>query len=337
MARIVSGLTATGKLTLGNYIGAIRNLKKEQEKNNEIFMFVADLHALTLPIDPNILKNNIKENISLYLASGIDPKKVNLFVQSKIIGHTELFYILSVNSYQGELNRMTQFKDKLDKLTKKEKMKGVPVGLYIYPILMAADILLYNADEVIVGNDQKQHLELTRNIIDRLNKTYNLNFNIPEAKIANTGGKIMGLKKPLNKMSKSDNDIDNVIFLLDSEEEINRKISTSLTDSENKVYYDPKAKPGVSNLLTIYASMKEITIEQAEVALRDFDYRTFKENVAQSIIEVLKPIQDKFKKIDDKKIEESLMYNWTNIQDEAKNNLDKIYKGIGILNGKENK
>ncbi len=331
MKRVISGLTATGKLTLGNYIGAINNLKKAQnDKDKEIFMFVADLHALTLPIDPEILKSNVYENIALYLAAGIDITKVNLFIQSHITGHTELFYLLSVNSYQGELNRMTQFKDKVEKLTKKQKMLGVPVGLYVYPLLMAADIILYNADEVIVGEDQKQHLELTRTLIERINNKYGVSFNVPTPNILEVGNKIMALKTPEYKMSKSDSDLNNTIFLLDKPEIIKKKIGSSLTDSEDKVYFDKEKKPGVSNLITIYSVMTGKNIEDSVKELENLDYKEFKEKVSEAIILVLEPLQEKFKMISKDEMDVILNANYEKIQSIAKENLDKIYKGVGL-------
>ncbi len=327
--RIVTGITATGKLTLGNYIGAIKNLIEYQNSNNyDIYMFVADLHALSLPIDPDELRKNIKEQLSLYIACGIDYKKTKLFKQSEIIGHSDIFYYLTVISNEGQLKRMTQYKDKAQKNA--NKTEQIPLGLLMYPILMAGDILIYNADGVIVGQDQKQHLELTRDLAERLLKKYKVDIKIPNPIIAKEGAKIMALKTPTKKMSKSDKDIGETIFLLDDEETIRKKIKTSLTDSENKVYYDIEKKPGVSNLITIYSSIKNISIKEASESLKDENYKNFKEIVANEIIKLLKPIQDKYFSLKEKDIDEAINYNKKEIQSTANKMIEKIKKGFGL-------
>jgi len=329
MKRIISGLTSTAKLTLGNYLGAIKHLLDAQEdKDIEIYMFLADLHAITLPIFPETLKNNIEEQLKTYLACGIDPKKVKLFKQSEIKGHADFFYFLTTISNEGQLKRMTQFKDK--SLKNKNKTEQVPLGLLVYPILMAADILIYNADAVIVGADQKQHLELTRDLAQRLNKKFNLNFNIPEPMIPKTGAKIMALKTPTKKMTKSDSDVNETIFLLDSPEIIRNKIKTCLTDSENKVYYEPESKPGISNLLVIYSLIKNITIEEAENLLKDLNYASFKNEVAEAIVNLLTPIQERYKNLNKLDIKVALEYNREVIQETANDSLLKLKKGFGI-------
>lgn len=325
--RIVSGITATGNLTLGNYIGSIKNLVKAQEEY-EVFMFVADLHGITLPIEPEVLRSNVKRQLALYLACGIDTNKTKLFKQSEIIGHTELFYYLSTLSNEGQLKRMTQYKDK--SLKNANGSEQIPLGLLIYPILMAADILLYNPDGVIVGQDQKQHLELTRDLVDRLNSRFKLDLKKPEPVIPEVGAKIMALKTPTKKMSKSDKDLSETIFLLDDLEEARKKIMTSLTDSENKVYYDLENKPGVSNLLTIYSSIKEITIKEAEEKFKEFNYKEFKEAVANVVIELLRTIQEKYKEIDDSVVRDALDDNISDVQMTARENLNKIVKGFGM-------
>lgn len=325
--KIISGLTATGKLTLGNYIGALKNILKHQEKD-DVYLFVADLHAITLPIDKEELSKNIEENIKLYLSCGIDPKKTKLFKQSDIKEHLELFYILMTNSYDGELKRMTQFKDKSIKLA--NKTENIPVGLFLYPVLMAADIMIHNVDGVIVGQDQTQHIELTRSLIERMNKKYNLSFKIPIQITNKVGYRIMALKEPNKKMSKSDSDKKNTIFLLDTPDEVRNKISSSLTDSENKVRYDLKEKPGVSNLLSIYASIKEISIEDAEKYFKDFNYKDFKNEIINVINSLLETIQKKFYSLSKEDIKKSLDINIKQIKEEAKINLDKVLEGIGI-------
>ncbi len=325
--RIVSGITATGNLTLGNYIGSLRNLVKAQDEY-EVFMFVADLHGITLPIDPEVLRGNVKRQLALYLACGIDVTKTKLFKQSEIKGHTEIFYYLSTLSNEGQLKRMTQYKDK--SLKNSNGSEQIPLGLLIYPILMAGDILLYNPYGVIVGQDQKQHLELTRDLADRLNSRFDLSFTKPEPIIPKLGAKIMALKTPTKKMSKSDSDANETIYLLDDLEVARKKIMTSLTDSENKVYYDVENKPGVSNLLTIYASIKNISIEAAKEQFKDADYKAFKQGVADAVVELLSSIQEKYKAMTDEVVRDALDKNIEEIQNVANENLERIIKGIGI-------
>ncbi len=325
--RVISGITATGNLTLGNYIGSIKNLVKNQDEY-EIFMFLADLHGITLPIEPSILKKNIKQQLAIYIACGIDVEKTKLFKQSEINGHTELFYYLSTITNEGQLKRMTQYKDKSLKL--ENKTETIPLGLLIYPILMASDIILYNSEAVIVGSDQKQHIELTRDLVQRLNKKYKLNFKVPEPIINKVGSRIMALKTPTKKMSKSDENLDETIFLLDSPDEIKRKIMGSLTDDENKVYYDIENKPGVSNLITIYAGIKDISIKKAEDELKKLNYKELKKVISDLIIELLTNIQNKYKNINDDFIRDSLDYNKEYIQKEATKNIRKIRKSFGM-------
>ncbi|BDV02559.1 MAG: tryptophan--tRNA ligase [Candidatus Hepatoplasma vulgare] len=332
MKRIVSGITATGNLHIGNYIGAIQYLLKEQDKNNELFVFVADLHGLTIPIDPKLINQNTKEIIKLYLACGLDPKKVKLFVQSEIKEHTELFYLLSTLTNIGQLERMTQYKDKMIK--QKNKTNVIPTGILIYPILMVADILLYNPDSVIVGQDQKQHIELTKLLAQKLNNNYDLKFKIPEAQIVKKegGSKIMALRNPEGKMSKSDNEKNNTIFLLDSLEDINKKITTALTDSENKIKYDPIKKPGISNLITIYSAFSNLSIKEIEDKFKDSNYKNFKEEISNVIINRLKIIQSNFSKLTDKDIKEALKLNRDEIKKIAANSVNKVKKNMGLLN-----
>ncbi len=327
MKRIVSGITATGNLTLGNYLGSIKNLVKAQNEY-EVFMFVADLHAITLPIEPETLKENVRKQLATYLACGIDVEKTKLFKQSEIIGHTELFYYLTTISNEGQLKRMTQYKDK--SIKNANKTENIPLGLLMYPILMASDIILYNADGVIVGADQKQHLELTRDLVERMNSRFELKFKSPEPIISKSGAKIMALKTPTKKMSKSDDDPNETIYLLDDVELVRKKIMSSLTDSENKVYYDLENKPGVSNLITIYSSINEISIEEAENKLKDLNYKDFKETVANTVIELLMEIQKKYSSISNEDIRNKLNLNKDKIQTIAFENLKQISKAIGM-------
>lgn len=330
---VLTGLTATGNLTLGNYIGSIlplKNLQDNHHQDYDIFIFVADLHALTISIEKEEFENNIDNIFKIYLASGINPKIVKIFRQSEVIGHTELFYYLLINTNVGQLNRMTQYKDKI--VQYKNKTEFIPTGILLYPVLMAADILLYNTSFVPVGKDQKQHIEFTRDLTEKINKRYNLSFNIPEPLIADNvkGGKIMSLKDPSKKMSKTDDDKDATIFLLDTEKDIERKISKAITDSENKVYYDVVNKPGVSNLLVIYSILSNKTIEDIEKKFEKYDYKKFKNEVAKLIWNTLKNIQTKFEIINDNDIKEMLLSNVNDVQNIANENLLKIEKAMGI-------
>lgn len=326
--RVISGITATGNLTLGNYIGSIKNLVEKQDEY-EIFMFVADLHGITLPIEPNTLRENVKRQLLTYISCGIDINKVYLFKQSEIIGHTELFYYLTTISNEGQLKRMTQYKDKSLR-REKNKTDKLPLGLLVYPILMASDIILYDVDGVIVGEDQKQHLELTRDLVLRLNNLFSLNLKVPEPIIPKIGAKINALKTPTKKMSKSDNDVNETIFLLDDIEVVRKKIMTALTDSENIVKFDEKNKPGVSNLLTIFSVLKGISISESETYFKNKNYKFFKIKVSEVVIEFLKKIQLIYNSISDDEIEIFLEKNRNHVQKIANKNLYKIEKGIGI-------
>ena len=248
MKKLLTGLKPSGELTLGSLIGGINQSVKYQDEY-ESYIFVPDLHAITVNQDPKVLKERIRKNVALYLACGLDPKKNTFYIQSENLYHANLSWILECNTYMGEASRMTQFKDK------SKKNENVSVGLFTYPILMAADILLYDADLIPTGIDQKQHVELARNIAIRFNNKYGDTFKIPEPMIPKVGAKIKDLKDPTKKMSKSDDSYKGTILLLDSEEDIRKKIMAAVTDSDNKIYYDEDNKPGVSNLLTIYSSM----------------------------------------------------------------------------------
>ncbi|MGL5308956.1 MAG: tryptophan--tRNA ligase [Metamycoplasmataceae bacterium] len=292
--RMVSGITATGSLTIGNYIGAIKNFIKYQD-DYEMFIFVADLHALASTISPKDLDKNRKEIFAIYLACGLDPNKVTIFFQSDVVAHAMLNWLTISNTYMGELSRMTQFKDKSLKTKQENGTENIPTGLFVYPSLMAADILLYNPEYVPVGIDQKQHLELTRTLANRMNKKYNLNLNEPQPLFPEVGSKIMSLKDPSKKMSKSDIDKNAVIFLLDDPQVAYNKIQKAVTDSENKVYYS-NDKPGVKNLLTIYASLKDITIKETEDFFANSNYKKFKEIVGNTVKDFLETIQIDFNK-----------------------------------------
>ena len=290
MKKILTGLQPTGAITLGNYIGAISQMKKLQDKYDS-YIFVANMHAITVPIDPEQLRKNIKSLVALYLACGIDKDKNTIFVQSDNLYHANLSWVLECTTYMGEASRMTQYKDK------SSKGENVTVGLFTYPILMAADILLYDADYVPVGIDQKQHVELARDIALRFNKTYGDTFKMPEPMMSEVGVKIMDLPEPTIKMRKSDETYKVVILLSEDEKKIRKTIMSDITDSEKKIYYDKDNKPGVSNLLTIYSSLKNISIDEAENYFKDYNYGNFKKEVADLVISVLSNIQTKYNEI----------------------------------------
>ena len=290
--RALSAIKPTGNLTLGNYIGALREFAKFQD-DYETFIFIADLHALTLPIDPAFLRSNTKDIVAFYLAAGLDPNKTTIFLQSDVSAHAELNSILINYIYMGELSRMTQFKDKSQKLNK----EAIGVGLFAYPVLMTSDILLYNTDVVPVGDDQTQHVELTRDIAHRMNERYKKElFKLPQAIKPSVGARIMSLSDPSKKMSKSDPKGD--IFLKDDTNITRKKIMSAVTDTGHEIKYDPENKPGISNLLTIYASLSNISIQDAEKHFEGVtQYGEFKKAVADKVIEVLEPFQQKYKEI----------------------------------------
>ena len=295
MARILSGIKPTGNLTLGNYIGALKHFKDFQD-SGEVFIFIADLHALTLPIDPEFLRNNIRDLASFYLASGLDPKKATIFTQSSVSEHAELNAILQNYLYMGELSRMTQFKEK----SKNMNDSAIGLGLFAYPVLMASDIVLYDADIVPVGEDQIQHVEITRDVVNRINKRYGKDtLVLPNYKVNKVGARIMSLSNPTVKMSKSDPKGD--IFLRDDMKTVRKKIMSAVTDLGNEVKYDKENKPGISNLLTIYAAIKEISIDEAEQHFVGYRYGDFKKEVADTVIAELEPFQARYQEIVDTK------------------------------------
>ncbi|WP_027120964.1 tryptophan--tRNA ligase [Mycoplasma leonicaptivi] len=292
--RLVSGIKPTGLLTLGNYIGAIKNFVKLQDEY-ETLVFVADLHALTTgSINPKELKKARESVLALYIACGLNPDSSIIFYQSQVIEHTMMQWLCSSETTIGELQRMTQFKDKSQKLKQGNGTQKIPTGLLIYPNLMAADILLYNPDLVPVGEDQIQHLELTRNIAQKLNKHYKSNFKLPKIFVPEVGARIKSLTNPNEKMSKSENNDKATIYLLEDPEIAYKKILKSITDSENKIYIS-QDKPGVLNLLNIYAALNDISLKQAEELFINKNYKEFKETVALSVKNLLTDIQLKYK------------------------------------------
>ena len=295
MSTILSGIQPSGKLTLGNYLGAIKNfvlLQDDLKEGDEFLVFIADMHAITVPQDPTLLRKSIKSLAALYIACGLDPEKVVIFIQSEVKEHAELSYLLQTITYIGELERMTQYKDKMVK-----QVQGVSSALLTYPVLMAADILLYGTDKVPVGQDQKQHLELTRTLAERFNNRFSETFKVPEPLIRKAGSKIMSLQNPTQKMSKSDPVDKATIFLLDEENVIRKKIASAVTDSEAKIYFDEENKPGISNLLTIYSVIKNISIDEAVEHFKNYNYGDFKKEVADAVILELKPIQERYNNI----------------------------------------
>lgn len=290
--RLVSGITATGNLTIGNYIGAIRNFVKLQNEY-DMFIFVADMHALTIDIEPETLRDNKRKIMALYLAAGLDPEKVTLFYQSDVKAHGQMNWLMENQTTLGELERMTQFKDKSSKQKEANGTIKIKTGLLTYPALMAGDILLYNPDIVPVGQDQKQHLELTRNIAERFNRKHGDTFIVPNPYIPKVGAKIMSLNDPTKKMSKSDANQKSFISLLDDPEKAFTKIKKAVTDSEGKVYISEE-KHGVVNLLTIYASLKDISLEEAEQHFKDCNYGELKIEVGTEVKTFLENLQSKY-------------------------------------------
>ena len=324
MKRLLSGIKPTGDLTLGNYIGALKQFSSMQ-KEYETFIFVADLHALTIYNDPKELKKKIRDIIAIYLACGLDPKYTTLFIQSENLYHTNLSWILECNTYMGEAARMTQYKEK------SKNKENVSVGLFTYPMLMASDILMYDADVVPVGIDQKQHVELARNIAERFNNKYGSTFKIPEPIIPETGAKIYDLQNPTKKMSKTDENDKGVILLLEDPAIARKKIMSAVTDSDAKVHYDVENKPGISNLLTIYASLKDISISTAEEEFKNSNYGEFKKKVADVVVEFLTDLQYKYKKIiSDNSIDELLDQSNNKVRNIAQKKVEDIFNKVGV-------
>ena len=324
---ILSGIQSTGRLHLGNYLGAIDNWVKMQEEYNCYYM-IANLHSLTVRNDPETLKNNTLKIIALYVAAGLDPEKNNIFIQSQVKEHAELAWILNCYTYMGELSRMTQFKDKSQK-----HADNINAGLFTYPVLMAADILLYKADLVPVGEDQKQHLEITRDIAQRFNKTYGDTFVVPDPFIRKSSARIMGLQDPLGKMSKSSTNLNDVVFLDDDPETIIKKFKKAVTDSENIVRFDPENKPGISNLMQIYGSLTGKGEKEIEEEFSGKGYGDFKMAVANTVVEKLKPIQDKYYELlnNPKYLEEIYNKGAENARKLASKTLEEVKSKIGLL------
>lgn len=325
MKRMLTGLQPSGELTIGSLIGGITQSIKNQDEY-ESFIFVPDLHAITVHQDPKTLHERIKKNVALYIACGIDPDKNTIYIQSENFYHTNLAWVLECNTYMGEASRMTQYKDK------SQKYNNVPVGLFTYPILMAADILLYDASYVPTGIDQKQHVELARDIAIRFNNKYGNTFNVPEPMIAKTGAKIMDLQDPTKKMSKSRDNPKGNIYLLDDEATIRKKIASAVTDSDNLIMYDPEKKPGISNLLTIYATLSDKSIDEVEKMFKDVNYGTFKNAVADIVVQRLKIIQEKYNSlINSDKLDKILDEGRDKVTKIAESKIKEVYKKVGLI------
>ena len=325
MERILSGIKPTGNLTLGNYIGALRNFKNFQDQG-ETFIFIADLHALTLPIDPEFLRTNSRDIAAFYLAAGLDPKKTHIFLQSHVSAHAEMNAIMQNFLYMGELSRMTQFKEKSHNL----KNDSIGLGLFAYPVLMACDILLYDATIVPVGEDQTQHVELTRDLCKRFNNRFGDILTMPKAVVTKVGARIMSLSNPTVKMSKSDPKGD--VFLKDDIQVIRKKIMSAVTDSEMEVRYDKENKPGISNLLTIYASLKNITIEEAEKEFVGANYGTFKRAVADVVCNELQSFQERYQYfINSGEVDKVLEEGAEAARKVANKTLQRVKDAVGLL------
>lgn len=290
MKRVFSGVQPTGNIHLGNYLGALQQFVELQEDNECIYCIV-DMHSITVPQDPKELRKHILDVAALYLAIGVDPKKSIVFVQSDVPGHAELSWVLTCNTYNGELSRMTQFK------SKNKGRESAPTGLFTYPILMAADILLYDTDVVPVGVDQKQHIELCRDIAGRINNKYGDTFTMPEGRFLKSGAKIMALDDPTKKMSKSTENIYSRISLLDDEKKIKKSIMKATTDSDGIIKFDPENKAGISNLMTIYSAFSGLSFDELESKYDGKGYGDFKKDLVVVVTEALKPIQEKFNEI----------------------------------------
>ncbi|WP_455661677.1 tryptophan--tRNA ligase [Pradoshia sp.] len=324
MKTIFSGIQPTGTVTLGNYIGAMRQFVKLQDEYHCYFCIV-DEHAITVPQDRLELRKNIKSLAALYLAVGIDPEKATIFIQSEVPAHTEAGWIMQCNSYIGELERMTQYKDK------SRKQASIPAGLLTYPPLMAADILLYNTDIVPVGDDQKQHVELTRDIAERFNKKYGEIFTIPDIQLPANGARIMALQEPTKKMSKSDTNQKSTIRLLDDLKQIEKKIKSAVTDSEGIVKYDRENKPGISNLLDIHSALSGEPVSSIEARFEGKGYGDFKAEVAQVVVEALRPIQERYHELlNSPELDEILDKGAYDANKAANKTLRKMKNAVGL-------
>lgn len=322
---LYSGMQATGNLTLGNYLGALKNWVNLSDEY-ECFYAVANMHSITVRQDPAELRKRSRALYTLFVAAGIDPDKNCIYYQSHVSGHAELSWILNCFTYMGELNRMTQFKDKAAK-----HADNINAGLYTYPVLMAADILLYQADVVPVGKDQLQHLEITRDIAQRFNSIYGDVFTVPEAYVGKAGAKIMSLQDPTRKMSKSDENPNGSIYLMDDPDTIIRKFKRAVTDSEGCVRYNEE-QLGIHNLIDIYCACNNVTPQDVEKEFDGKGYGDFKMAVGESVVSVLKPLQDRFNEYSKDKafIDGAIKANAEKAEYYANKTLRKVQKKVGF-------
>jgi len=324
--RVFSGLKPTGQLTIGNYIGAIKNMI-ELQKENDCFYSVVDMHSITVDIEPALLRKNSLDMLALFLACGLDANKSTIFIQSHVKEHAELTWILNCYTMMGEARRMIQFREK-----SKEAKHNVNVGLFDYPVLMAADILLYQADLVPIGKDQKQHLELARNLAIRFNNKYSPTFVVPDGVFNKTGAKVFSLLEPKAKMGKTGDNPNGIIFLLDNKDDIMRKFKRSVTDSETEIKAKT-TKPGITNLLTIYSQIKGVSIKEAEKEFVGYSYEDFKVSVGECVAEFLGKVQGEYKRIiGDKAYLEGVMKQGAEkARLAAYRTLDKVKRKIGFI------
>lgn len=325
---ILSGSTVTGNLTLGNYIGAIHSWKQLQEDYDCLY-FIADLHALTVHQDPKVLHERSYSFFAQYLALGLDPVKNVIFVQSHIQQHAELTWILTCLTPMGFLNRMTQFKEKSEK-----HEKNINAGLYTYPVLMAADILLYQADLVPVGEDQRQHLELTRDIVGFFNHRYGEGvFKLPDAYVPKMGARIMSLQDPEKKMSKSDENEKNYVAVIDDPKKIEKKIKSATTDSGTDIKFDPENKAGLSNLMTIYSVLGGLTTQEIEKRYEGKMYGHLKVDLADLVVETLRPVREKYDDLMKNRdyLDQLMKSGSDRAAERASKTLNQVYKTVGLI------
>lgn len=325
MERMLSGIKPTGRLHLGNYIGAISQFVKYQDEY-EMYIFIANQHAITVPTDPKALRQNTKDLIALYLAAGLDPEKCTLFLQSDVDAHVKLGWVFTCLTYMGELQRMTQYKDKTAK-----GETGITDGLFTYPCLMAADILLYDADYVPVGQDQKQHVELTRHLAERFNNRYSETFVVPQPLETKVGKKIFSLQDPTKKMSKSETDAKGTIDLLDDPAVARKKIMSAVTDSVGIIQYDPENQPGLANLLTIQSVLANEPIEDIVKRYEGKGYGELKKEIGQTVFDFLTDLQAKYKKIIESNVIDQILEEGAKKASYVANKkIRKVYKKIGF-------
>ncbi|MDD5145071.1 MAG: tryptophan--tRNA ligase [Candidatus Pacebacteria bacterium] len=326
MMRVFSGVQPTGTIHIGNYLGAIKQWVELQEKNECVFCIV-DLHALTVPYDPLKMRDLVLEKAIAYIAAGIDPEKSIIFIQSQVKEHAELAWLLNCVTPVGDLTRMTQYKEKAKKFK-----QNLNAGLLNYPILMAADILLYQTDMVPVGEDQKQHVELARTIARKFNQRFGETFKIPEVKVRKIGAKIMSLRNPAKKMSKSD-EPESYISLFDEPEEIKKKIMSSVTDTGKTIKYNPSKKPGISNLLTIYSLLSDKSIEEIEAKFKNKGYADFKKSLAETVVNALEPFRRKRKELLSREVyvREIMSQGCRRAQVIAQTTMQDVRKKMGLI------